>query len=156
MASNFFFKTDFDLMEEITDSKDYNVKKLKSNRGKLILMRKFMNMTTNENQSKIVIPKEADIKPLTKEQNEKYMTEYNLIYRTRRKKPEDLTDKHQAYLHYVNHYKRFVDIEKKETSKDGKKLVIFTLPKKSIEYHMDIMEHRKHIDEDIKKSIQNL
>ena len=143
-------------MEEITDSKDYGVKKLKSNRGKLILMRKFMNMTTHENQSKIVLPKEADIKPLTKEQNEKYMTEYNLIYRSRRKNPEDLTDQHQAYLHYINHYKRFVDIEKKETSKDGKKLVIFTLPKKSVIYHMDIMEHRKSVDDDIKQTINAL
>ena len=153
MASNFFFKNDLDLMEEITDSKDYGVKKLKSNRGKLILMRKYMNMTTNENQSKVVMPKEADIKPLTKEQNEKYMTEYNLIYRSRRKNPEDLTDRHQAYLHYVNHYKRFVDVEKKSTSKDGKKLVIFSLKKDAVEYHLKIMEHRKSVDADIKQSI---
>ena len=153
MASNFFFKNDLDLMEEITDSKDYGVKKLKSNRGKLILMRKYMNMTTNENQSKVVMPKEADIKPLTKEQNEKYMTEYNLIYRSRRKNPEDLTDKHQAYLHYINHYKRFVDVEKKSTSKDGKKLVIFSLKRDAVEYHLKIMEHRKTVDADIKQSI---
>ncbi len=156
MASNFFFKTDFDLMEEMAQSKDYGVKKLKSNRGKLILMRKYMNMTTNENQSKFVIPNEADIKPLTKEQNEKYLTEYNLIYRSRRKKPEDLTDKHQAYLHYVNHYKRFVEIEKKSTSKDGKKHVIFSLKRDAVGKHLKIMEHRKSVDDDIKEVINAL
>ena len=156
MASNFFFKTDLDLMDEITDSKDFGVKKLKSNRGKLILMRKYMNMTTHENQSKFVLPLEADVKPLTKEQNEKYMTEYNLIYRSRRKNPEDLTDQHQAYLHYINHYKRFVDVEKKSTSKDSKKLVIYSLIKDAVKYHQEIIEYRKPVDDDIKLVIDGM
>ena len=110
-------------------------------------------MLFGENQSKFVLPNEVDIKPLTQEQNEKYLTEYNLIYRSLRKKPEDLTDKHQAYLHYVNHYKRFVEIEKKSTSKDGKKHVIFSLKRDAVEKHLKIMEHRKSVDDDIKEVI---
>lgn len=143
LACNFFFKTQIELMEEINKSEDFGVKKLKCNKGKLILMLKYLQMT-NKDFYKFRLPNEEDIKPLTKEQNEKYTTEYNLVYRVRRKDPIDLTNKHQAYIHYIDLYRKICSglIKKKQTTKNGENIINYNMEIDCLDYHRKVVRHR--------------
>jgi len=143
LACNFFFKTQVELMEEINKSEDFGVKKLKCNKGKLILMLKYLQMT-NKEFYKFRLPNEEDIKPLTKEQNEKYTTEYNLVYRVRRKDPIDLTNKHQAYIHYIDLYRKICSglIKKKQTTKNGENIINYNMEIDCLDYHRKVVRHR--------------
>lgn len=143
---NFFFKSDNELMQDMNDSKDYGIKKWKSQRGQLILMKKFISMTNCSGKDKYTIPPEEFITGLTDRDNEKYLTEYNLMYRTRRKEPEDLTDKHQAYLHYVRWYNHLLNVETKKTSKKGKSISVHSVDRNELDRHFKIMNFRSYTE----------
>ena len=144
---NWFFKTNDALLTEIGESKDYGVNKIKSKKGQLILMNKFIDMT-NKTYNKWEIPKESDLVPLTQEQSERYNIEYNLVYRIRRQKPIDLTDQHECFKHYTDLYRKVCVglVDKTQTTKKGVNVVSYKLCKEHLEYHHKIMGYRKSLD----------
>ncbi len=163
-CSAMFFDHSDKLMENIVKEGDFNSNKSTSIKSQVILCRKFKKMIGLKD-SYYETPldekgyfNEEVIKPLDKQQLEKFAKEYKTVFRYRGKDFEDLTDKHTCITMYVKMVKSICGdglIEKQKTTKDGEHHVNYKFHINNIMGHYDIIKYRKNMDETMVDNIKS-
>jgi hypothetical protein len=136
---NFINQKEENLKENLLKKLDFNIVKIKSDKSKLIFLKRVKKLFNNEDIN-------IDSKPVSKEVSKIINTEYNHFFDKLSKSP-DFTDKYECDKIQVKIYKSlFPDnliISKKSTTRDeNRNKMIYTLDEEMVEYHKDIYNIR--------------
>lgn len=163
-CSAMFFDHSDKLMDNIIKEGDFNSNKSTSIKSQVILCRKFKKMIgLQDNYYNTPLDEkgyfnEEVVKPLDKQQLEKFAKEYKTVFRYRGKDFEDLTDKHTCITMYVKMVKTICGdgmIKKQKTTKDGEHHAKYQYDMNNIMTQYNIIKYRKNMDETMVDNIKS-
>jgi hypothetical protein len=163
-CSAMFFDHSDKLMDNIIKEGDFNSNKSTSIKSQVILCRKFKKMIgLEDNYYNTPLDEkgyfnEEVIKPLDKQQLEKFAKEYKTVFRYRGKDFEDLTDKHTCIVMYAKMMKTICGdgiVEKQKTTKDGEHHAKYKYNMENVMTQYNIIKYRKNMDENMVDNIKS-
>ena len=163
-CSAMFFDHSDKLMDNIINEGDFNSNKSTSIKSQVILCRKFKKMIgLKDNYYDTPLDEkgyfnEEIIKPLDKQQLEKFAKEYKTVFRYRGKDFEDLTDSHTCLTMYTKMMKSICGdgiIEKQKTTKDGEHHAKYKYNMDNVNTQYNIIKYRKDMDDTMVDNIKS-